>query len=112
MPDWFRLIWVLLPLAFILRRLGARALPLFLFPPLWFAIADGMVDLWLLFPLVWMLENRPGFAGLGVVLTLVKPSHLARRALRVDALDRRAGSKKLADVWRDADCVLFTGISA
>lgn len=73
MPDWFRLIWVLLPLAFILRRLGARALLLFLFPPLWFAIADGMVDLWLLFPLVWMLENRPGFAGLGVVLTFVKP---------------------------------------
>lgn len=61
MPDWFRLIWVLLPLAFILRRLGVRALLLFLFPPLWFAVADGMVDLWLLFPLVWMLENRPGF---------------------------------------------------
>ena len=73
MPDWFRLVWVLLPLAFILRRLGASALLLFLFPPLWFAIADGMLDLWLLFPLVWMLENRPGLAGLGVVLTFVKP---------------------------------------
>ena len=83
MPDWFRLIWVLLPLAFILRRLGGRALLLFLFPPLWFAVADGMVDLWLLFPLVWMLENRPGFAGLGVVLTLVKPQVTLLAALYV-----------------------------
>ncbi len=73
MPDWFRLIWVLFPLAYILRRLGAAALFLFLFPPLWFAVGDGMIDLWLIVPLVWMLENRPGFAGLGVVLTFVKP---------------------------------------
>lgn len=73
LPDWFRLVWVLSPVILIVIIHRADGLLFLLFPPLWFAIGDGMLDGWLLLPLYWLLTNRPGWAGVGGALLLLKP---------------------------------------
>lgn len=73
MPDWFRLLWVILPFIFLLRLFGRSALWLLFFTPLWFAAGDGMIDPWLIVPLTWVIEDRPVRAAIGAVLLLLKP---------------------------------------
>ncbi|HEY6042479.1 MAG TPA: hypothetical protein VIX58_10125 [Anaerolineae bacterium] len=73
MPDWFRLVWVILPFIFILRLFRRSSLWLLFFTPLWFAVGDGMIDPWLIVPVTWVSENRPTRAALGAVLLLMKP---------------------------------------
>lgn len=73
MPDWFRLVWVIAPFAFVLIGFRRQAIPVFAFLPLWFVVGDGMLDGWLLLPLAWLLQNRKVWAGLGAALVLFKP---------------------------------------
>lgn len=73
LPDWFQVIWVVAPFAFILILFRRQAFPLFGFVPLWFVVGDGMLDGWLLLPLAWLLENRRGWAGFGAAILLFKP---------------------------------------
>lgn len=73
LPDWFRLVWVVAPFAFILLLFRRQAIPLFGFVPLWLVVGDGMLDGWLLLPLALLLQNRAGWAGLGAALVLFKP---------------------------------------
>lgn len=73
MPDWFRLVWVILPFIFILRLFRRSSLWLLFFTPLWFAVGDAMIDPWLIVPVTWVSENRPTRAALGAVLLLMKP---------------------------------------
>jgi hypothetical protein len=73
LPDWFRLVWVIVPLLsvfIIARRSGLWWL---FFPPVWFVIGDGMLDGWLLLPLCWLFRNQSGLAGVGAALLLLKP---------------------------------------
>lgn len=72
-PDWFRLVWILLPFVFILRLLGTRGIWFFIFPPLWFVLSDAMFDAWLLIPLAWLFANRRTWAGVGAAILLFKP---------------------------------------
>lgn len=73
LPDWFRIVWVLAPFAFLLVLFRSQAFPLFGFMPLWFVVGDGMLDGWLLLPLAWLLQNRKMWAGLGAAVLLFKP---------------------------------------
>lgn len=73
MPEWFKLIWALLPFVFVLLLFRLRGVLWFLFPPLWFVVTDAMFDAWLLFPFAWLLENRPIWAGVGAAVLLFKP---------------------------------------
>ena len=73
LPDWFRLVWLIAPIFFILTLFGRRGLLLLAFTPLWYASSDAMVDGWLLLPMLWLLENRAGWAGIGAVALLMKP---------------------------------------
>lgn len=73
LPDWFRVIWVLVPFASLLVVLRARSIIFFLFVPLWFVVSDGMIDGWLILPLWWMIEERPILSGIGAALLLLKP---------------------------------------
>ena len=73
LPDWFRLVWVLVPFFSLVLVLRARSIFFFLYVPLWFVVSDGMIDGWLILPLWWLIEDRPVLAGLGAVLLLVKP---------------------------------------
>ncbi len=73
LPLWFRFVWILFPIFSLLVLFRTRALLTFLFPPLWFVIGDAMIDGWMLFPLLWLFENRPVWAGIGAIALLVKP---------------------------------------
>jgi hypothetical protein len=73
LPDWFRLVWILVPIIFILRLFRRQGILLLGFVPLWFAMGDAMLDGWLLIPLLWLIEDRPVLAGLGAVAMLLKP---------------------------------------
>lgn len=73
LPEWFRIVWALAPLGFILFLFRRQAIPLFGFVPLWFVVGDGMLDGWLLLPLAWLLQNRRMWAGLGAAVLLFKP---------------------------------------
>jgi len=73
MPDWFRLVWAIVPIVFVLMLHRREGLWFVFFTPLWWNITDAMLDGWLLPPLAWMLGNRPGWAGIGAVLLLTKP---------------------------------------
>ncbi len=73
MPDWFRIVWALVPSIFILVLFRRQGVWLFLFTPIWFTVSDAMLDGWLLLPLKWVLDDRPGWAGVGAVILLVKP---------------------------------------
>ncbi len=73
LPDWFRIVWVIVPFAFILLLFRRQAIPLFGFVPLWLVVGDGMLDGWLLLPLAWLVQNRQVWAGLGTALVLFKP---------------------------------------
>jgi hypothetical protein len=73
LPEWFRVVWVIAPFGFILLLFRRQAIPLFAFVPLWFVVGDGMLDGWLLLPLVWLVQNRQVWAGLGAALMLFKP---------------------------------------
>lgn len=73
MPDWFRLVWILFPVIFLLILFRSRAIWFALFPPLWFLMSDAMFDGWLLIPLAWVFLNRPVLAGAGAALLLFKP---------------------------------------
>lgn len=73
LPDWFRLVWVVAPFAFVLILFRRQAISLFAFLPLWFVVSDGMLDGWLLLPFAWLLQDRKIWAGLGAALVLFKP---------------------------------------
>ncbi len=73
LPNWFRLVWIMVPMISILYLFRREGLWLFLFTPLWFATTDAMLDGWLLVPLAWLLRNRPLLAGIGAVALLAKP---------------------------------------
>lgn len=73
LPDSFRVLWIFAPLVSLVALFRARALALFLFPPLWFLIGDGLIDGILLVPLALLLADRPVWAGLSAVLLLLKP---------------------------------------
>jgi hypothetical protein len=73
LPDWFRLVWVIVPLLFVMMIARREAIWWFLFPPLWFVMSDGMLEGWLLLPLHWLIQNKKGFAGFGAALLLLKP---------------------------------------
>lgn len=73
LPDWFRIVWVIAPLVFLVVLFRRQVIPLFGFVPLWFVVGDGMLDGWLLLPLAWLLQNRTIWAGLGAALVLFKP---------------------------------------
>lgn len=73
LPDWFRLIWILVPLVSILVLFRKQGMLLFIFTPLWLVVSDAMLDGWLLLPMAWLLANRPGLAGIGAVALLIKP---------------------------------------
>lgn len=98
LPDWFRLVWVLVPVILIVIIHRIDGLLFLLFPPLWFAIGDGMLDGWLLLPLYWLLSNRPLLAGVGGALLLLKPQlalllviyRVGEWLVRRDASDLRA----------------------
>lgn len=72
-PDWFRMIWVIVPFVFMLVLFRREGLWLLFFVPFWMNIADGMLDGWLLIPMAWLLADRPVLAGLGAVALLAKP---------------------------------------
>lgn len=72
-PDWFRVIWILVSFAAVLRLFRLNGLWLFLFPPLWFVVTDAMFDAWLLIPLAWLFQNRRTLAPVGAALLLFKP---------------------------------------
>jgi hypothetical protein len=73
LPDWFRLVWILVPFVSLLILFRTQGIILFPFVPLWFVIGDAMLDGALLIPLAWLLENRPVLASLGAVAMLAKP---------------------------------------
>lgn len=72
-PDWFRFFWILVPLAAVLILFRMQGLWLYLYTPLWFVVTDALFDAWLLFPLVWLFENRRTLAPIGAALLLFKP---------------------------------------
>jgi hypothetical protein len=73
LPDWFRLIWTLIPFASLLHLFGRRALMLFLFAPLWVALGQGAMDAQLLIPIAWLMLDGLVLAPIGAVLLLLKP---------------------------------------
>ncbi|MFZ6027533.1 MAG: hypothetical protein ACOYYS_07430 [Chloroflexota bacterium] len=73
LPDWFVLVWVLVPLASLLSIHRMNGLILLFYTPLWMVIADGLIDGVLLLPAYWLLQDTVAWAGVGAVLLLTKP---------------------------------------
>lgn len=73
LPDWFALVWVIVPLVSLIIIHQRDGLILFLFTPLWWVIAHGQIDGVLLLPAYWLLQDTVTWAGIGVVLLLTKP---------------------------------------
>ncbi len=77
MPTGFHMLWSLgsyVSVTVLFRRGGVlTAVMAILFTPLWFAMGDATLDGWLLFPLLWVLEDRPILGGLGASIVLFKP---------------------------------------
>jgi hypothetical protein len=72
-PDWFVLVWILLPMISLLVIHRRDGLILLLFTPLWLVIADAMLEGALLLPVYWLLQDAAVTASLGAVALLTKP---------------------------------------
>ncbi len=72
-PDWFRLVWILIPFVSVLYLFQKRGLILFFFTPFWIALADATIDPVLLIPIAWLLLDTSVLAPLGAILLLFKP---------------------------------------
>ncbi len=73
LPTWFSLVWMVVPFLFTLWLFKKSGGVLWLYYPMMVQAAVGQLDGWLLLPLLWLIENRPWFAGIGAVLVLFKP---------------------------------------
>ena len=73
LPNWFALLWTIVPLFFTLWLFKRPGVILWLYYPMLVQAATGQMDGWLLLPILWLVENRPWFAGIGAALVLFKP---------------------------------------
>ncbi|TAH49584.1 MAG: hypothetical protein EYC68_16865 [Chloroflexota bacterium] len=73
LPPWFKIIWTLGPYLILLFLFGRAGILWWLYYPMMIQGATGQMDGWLWIPLLWLFENRPGWAGIGAVLLLFKP---------------------------------------
>lgn len=73
LPDPFKFVFALAPFLFVLKMFGRKGLVLWLYLPLLTQAQFGQLDGWLLFPLLWLVQDRPFWAPLGAVLLCVKP---------------------------------------
>jgi hypothetical protein len=74
LPDWFVVIWAAVPFLFILLIFGRKGLPFWLFFPLLVQAEFAQLDGWLIFPMLWLVQDRRVLAPLGAVFLLFKPT--------------------------------------
>lgn len=73
LPPWFKIVWTIGPYLLLLMLFGRMGILWVLYYPMLIQSATGQMDAWLWVPLIWLLDNRRRWAGIGAVLLLLKP---------------------------------------
>ena len=76
LPDQFVWAFATIPLGLLHLRYGRRTVLLWVFFPLLINVAYAQAEGWLVLPLIWLMEDAPFKASVGIIALMFKPAYV------------------------------------